>query len=1444
MARLQLRVVDPASGRVDFVLLTADPESPLDDVARALATVQPRPLVFSTGPGAGSPMGGPTLLRDSGLRDGTELSTTFQAAAPPDAPFEVAVVAGPDAGRSTPLGMDEPVLVGRDDECQLCLRYDDGTSRRHLALSVDRLGPLAQDIGSTNGTALDGRLLPRVSRVGPNDQLDLGATSVVVRATPKADADLRSEEDGTLAFNRPARIRPGTSERRVTFPAPPPESDPPAFPWLQALAPLVVAGAALVVFHRPEMLLFALLSPVVMVGNSITNRRRRTRKDGAARARYVAASSEATARLASLAGEELLSARSGAPDLAELVAIATGPGRRLWERRSADGDFLVLRVGSHTRPAAVVTTGLAGAAPDPPLLYGAPVVVDLRSAGVLGLAGEPADTRGIARGLLVQLAVLHSPRAVQLVVLTDPEAEEDWGWVRWLPHARPDGSAGPVAWLGNDTVNRAERVKELLGVLEARREASQSRTGASFVPAIVVVYDGVRSLRTITGVAVLLRDGPALGIYAIGLDVDAGRLAEEGRAEVVCDPDEPDVGTVRIEDRQPAEGVVLDRLAPDLAEMAARGLGPLRDPGGGGDEAVVPTSIRLVDLLQLDLETPDDVLSRWALGGRGTAAVIGAGANGPFALDLRRDGPHGLVAGTTGAGKSELLQTLVASLAVANRPDALQFVLVDYKGASAFADCEDLPHTVGLVTNLDSHLTERALASLDAELRRREGELRRLGSPDVDTVWERRPDDAAASSLARLVLVIDEFAELVHELPDFVTGLIRVARVGRSLGVHLLLATQRPAGVVSAEMRANTGLRIGLRMRDKGDSAEVLDSPDAATISGATPGRAYARTSASPSLTQFQTARVAARRRGHREELPPAHAAPVPWTGIGQPAPLPSRAVEVASEATDLHAVVAVVRAAAERLNLPVARRPWLPPLPEMVVLTDLGPDPTARPPSSGDTPQPAPFGLQDHPSEQAQRPAAFDPTAGDHLLVIGAPRSGRSTLLRTLGASLASKASPSDLHLVAFDFGGGALHALTSLPHCGAVVARTEVERAERLVSRLVHEVTARRELLASSGVGDIGEQRRGANPSGRMAYLVVLLDRWDALVATLGSDSEAVPHFTTLAREGPAVGISLVIAGDRTLFNDRLAGQVEAKLVLRLADKNDYLSADIRPRSVPDGLPPGRGLWAGRGDEVQAAVVSRDSSAAAQAEAIRALGREMGGRWPAAEHTKGPMRVDGLPRAIPLAEALAMAGPSSSALRIVLGVGGDELTVITVDLAIDGPGLVIAGPPKTGRSTAAMAVARSALAAGARVVAICPRPSPLRNLRGDGVTVLTGQPTAADIEEAVGGDGPLVVVVDDAEVMVRTEADEALKAFCGGAAGRAALVVAGGIDELRTELRGAIPEARKSGLGLVLSPEGILDGELMGLRRLDRNVLGRKPPGRGTFGCRGQISGIQVPL
>jgi S-DNA-T family DNA segregation ATPase FtsK/SpoIIIE len=947
----------------------------------------------------------------------------------------------------------------------------------------------------------------------------------------------------------------------------------------------------------------------------------------------------------------------------------------------------------------------------------------------------------------------------------------------------------------------------------------------------VVVFDGSRRLRSLPGAIQVLREGPEVGVYGICLDSDERLLPAECQAVAAAAPD----GTLTVgQMNEPAIGEVRpEYVTPAWAERLARSVAPVRDVSADEDSAGLPETCRLLDVLGLESPAAEAIADRWQAGGRSTYAVIGACYDGPFGIDLVRDGPHGLVAGTTGAGKSELLQTLIASLALANRPDAMTFVLVDYKGGSAFKDCVHLPHVTGMVTDLDGHLTQRALASLSAELTRREEVLAAAGAKDIDQYTERAAYQPRHPPLPRLVIVIDEFATLARDLPDFVTGLVNIAQRGRSLGIHLILATQRPSGVVSADIRANTNLRIALRVTDAAESADVIDAPDAASISRVTPGRGYVRLGHA-SLVPFQAARIGGRRPGADPGTPPARpwVIPADWAGLGRPEPRRPATGQASDEVTDLKVLVEQIRRAAAGLRIPARPSPWLAPLPHALLLRDL--PGLGRPPEPGQAP--APFGLIDLPGRQQQRPAVISPDTFGHLMAAGAPRSGRSQLLRTVAAAVAVGLSCADVHLYGLDCGNGALLPLAGLPHCGAVVTRTQDERAARLLAPLAAELSRRQDLLADGGFAGLAEQRAAAPPAARLPHILVLLDRWEGFTTTLGEagGGALTDVITRILSEGASAGIHLVMTGDRSLLAGRIAALCEDKLVFKLAERDDYALAGLRPRDLPAEIPPGRAFQAGTGTETQVALLAADPSGQAQAAALRQIAEWAAGLDAGVPPARRPFRVDLLPARITFAEAWPLRPPGDhSPLWGLAGVGGDELTALGPDLSDGTPAFIVAGPARSGRSAVLASMTRSFLAGGAQVILVTPRPSPLRALAS-----LPG--VARSFEQSdLGGDelaaalaalsAPGAVVIDDADLLTDCEAGGELSKIITRAAGRPlALVLAGDPDTLAGGFGGWQADARRARRGCLTAPQTLPEGDLIGARLTHTHLGHPARPGR----------------
>ncbi|MFZ7087099.1 FtsK/SpoIIIE domain-containing protein [Curtobacterium sp. RRHDQ10] len=1278
---------------------------------------------------------------------------------------------------------------------------------------------------------------------------------------------LRPPDSGLLDYNRPPRLLPPILPTAFKIPRRPIPPQPSAIPWIMVFVPAIFGIAMAAIFRQPFYLMFALMSPIMVLGQTITSRKggkkshRRLLAEHAERVTLI----EAAVSAAVLAERDRR--RDVAADAGALAVAATRPTRRLWERRPTDRDHLDVRIGvADLRSAVTVTDDRDQDRLDEAVRWTrtVPVTVPLGEFGVVGVAGPGAWPRALGKWMVGQLAVTQSPRELQFVVLTSPAAIDDWAWLNWLPHIRPASGQDALSLIGADSETIGRRLAELTRILGDRRtEADKSgmRT-PRFSPDIVVVLDGARRLRAMPGVVGLLRDGPTHGIRVVCLDEEEWQLPEECAAAVLYRSDEQLV--LRRQHMVDIDEVLTDRVDPEWYPLVARSLSPLRDTSGSDGQGAVPDSAQLLAVLGLEAPSGDVIVDRWRTSGASTEAVVGVGIDGAFALDLVRDGPHGLIAGTTGSGKSEFLQTLVASLAVANRPDAMTFVLIDYKGGAAFSVCSDLPHTVGLVTDLDQHLVERALRSLRAELTRREHVLALSGAKDIEDHERHLRRGGVGEQLPRLVLVIDEFAAMVKELPDFVAGLIGIAQRGRSLGVHLIMATQRPSGVVSPEIRANTNLRVALRMTDTSESSDVIDIGDAARIPKSVPGRAYARLGHA-SVVPFQSARVGGRwKDGDDAATVRPFVRALGWREFASSVPERPRSEDDGSAATDLSVLVGALAEANRTLGLGQQYRPWLPPLPELLVLDDaqVGSSPLdaddALATDSDGVRLSFTWAREDLPDRQEQRPAVIDLDRFAHLYVVGAPGSGRSQALRTIATSAAAATSSSDLHLYGIDCGNGALAAMAALPHCGAVVQRTQTDRATRLIERLSTEMQRRHDVIAAANAANITEQRLRAEPGDRLPHLLVLIDRWENFASTLGEvdGGSLTDRVQAMLRDGASAGIHVVIAGDRSLLTSRMSVLTDDKVMLRLTDRLDYSLGGVNHRSLPNEIPAGRGFRSDSGLELQIATLSLDTSGQGQSRAMTSLGERLHADETAALAAGGaprirPFRIDALPKDLDLDAAFELDGaPAPRPMWMVLGVGGDEAELRGFSFAEEGPTFIVAGPSRSGRSGMLAVMARSLLAGGTELVIAAPRPSPLRQLAGlPGVrAVFTGDDLVEDELRAVldPDDDDVVFVVDDGELLIDATAKPWLRNYVRSAADhRRGLLLGGNTTGLAAGFGGWQVDAKKNRMGALLSPPDALAGDLIGIRIARSSISSQVVPGRALVHLGTGLSSIvQVPI
>jgi len=1414
--QLRLTVVDrdrPALGPVD-VVVEAPAGAMLADLRAPLASASGAPITSVEVGGRqladAAVIGEPPLLHGAVLVVSDRAATTWSDASPPSpAAVRLTVVGGTDAGRTLAVGRGEHV-VGR--AASSGVRLDDrGISRAHAVLTVRSDGIVVRDLLPTNGSTVNGRpVAPEGTPLAPGDRLRIGST-VLALADPPARAGHHTVDAGRVRFHRSPRLAPRRPARTVSFPEPPRRPDHPRAPLVAAGVPLVASVVLAWALSSPTLLLFALLSPVLLLAQWWGDRR-----SGRASHRQQVRDH----RAATLAAEKLLlghatadeaERRAAHPGPARLLDVVTARAPDLWCRRPEDPDHLTLRLGLGDQPAAVACSG---GHREPPVLDQVPALVDLDATRVVGLSGTPLETRSVAGALLAQAATWHSPRELTLVVVATSDAADEWSWCRLLPHlAGFTGDAGTEA-AAEAATDPSATVAALLREVERRHRAGEAPSpgrGAGDVdggrPRVdtLVVLDGASALRAVPGVADLLRDGPRVGIAFLALDRTTEALPAEADAVVALDRSG---GSATLRQRGAVLGAVTpDRPSAGWLDAFARALAPLTDATPRTGVAALPSRVSFREVHRacgLDPTSAADVAVAWGASDGRPVARVGATAEGPWLLDLAAAGPHALVGGTTGSGKSELLQSLVAGLAVASRPDDVSVLLVDYKGGAAFGECACLPHVLGVVTDLDENLTRRALTSLRAELRRRERVLAAVGAKDWDdhrarTVATGHPS-AGLGRLARLVIVVDEFKALADDLPEFVDGLVRIAAVGRSLGVHVVLATQRPGGIVSADMRANVSLRLCLRVRERSDSVDVIDAPDAAAVLDSLPGRGFVR-GADQQLLALQTAWAGGPLLPHEEPggvvVRRLRSDAAPGSGPAAPGPGPLPAASVPSE---LAAVVAAVRAAAEAEGITPPPSPWLPELPTTL--------PSARLTVEGPTDlgTGVVLGLADVPDEQARRAWAWDPDLDGSLGVAGGPRSGRTTTLLRLVEGLTATRDSRSLHLHVVEGMAGPLAPLAALPHVGSVTSAADPHLVRRVLARLAGELDA--------------------PVSGRTT--VLLVDGLEAVEDALADidHGAGLDDLHRIVRDGSARGIAVAVTGGRGVLSGRVAGLLARRLVLHVPDPLDLTLAGVDPAQAGRRRPPGRAIDPASGLEVQVALpgdgVATDGDVASRA---------------AQDATDLPWTVRPLPRDVGPADL----GPDSGDPALpALGVGGDAALPVRLDLRTMPRRLLVAGPARSGRSSALAVVARALVAAGREVVVLATPRSPLRGLLdATGCTVL-GPADRDAFVAARRADPHLCVVIDDVERFDGTPLGEAVLEACGLLDATDGLVV-GSADLARAAaaFRGLVPELARDGHGLLLGAGSAADGDLLGARL--EGPFERRA-GRGHLVRDGQAVPIQV--
>jgi S-DNA-T family DNA segregation ATPase FtsK/SpoIIIE len=1388
------------------------------------------------------------------------------------------ILNGPETGREVPLRRGHST-IGRAAGVDVVLA-DALVSKRHARVEVDQ-GIELVDLNSANGLLVDGGLVQRV-RVIPGQAITIGETDVsfsLVAGTDDA-VDPVLERGGALMFNRSPRVEvryPGTEHRHPVIPT---EADPRLFPWPMIVAPMLLGLSMFFITKNPYSLSIVAMSPLMMLGNFVGQRTQQGKKLRLEIDTFETQVEELEETLARETVVERARRHAEAPAVATVYEEAMRLGGMLWTRRPEHWNFLALRLGvgrAKSRNTVQQSNEQKGIARYARLvdrlrsrhefIHDVPLVEALPHSGAIGIAGPRHLAADVLRGLGVQLFGLHAPNEVITAAIVDPAWARELEWMKWLPHTTSPRSPFAELALADSQSAGSALLSGLEETILGRLSGTPSRRGPLRDTDTTMAL-GARVGETIDRGGALDGDLALVLIASNDAPVDRPRLtqviergADAGIFTIFLAPtveslpaacrtfidatdglERATVGLVRAGEQ--FEGVTVEGVSNQYAEVFAKRLAPVADSSSvAADSSDLPRSVPLLKLLGTDIAAqPTAAIERWRqnnsildrsrgprprLKRAGTLkAFIGQGSPDAMSLDLRTQGPHALVGGTTGSGKSEFLQAWVLGMAAEYSPDRVTFLFVDYKGGSAFADCVELPHCVGLVTDLSPHLVRRALTSLRAELHHREHLFNRKKAKDLLELEKRQDPETPPA----LVLVIDEFAALAGEVPEFVDGVVDIAQRGRSLGIHLIMATQRPAGVIKDNLRANTNLRVALRMADESDSNDVVGDPIAGTFDPSIPGRGIAKTGPGR-LVPFQSGYAG----GWTSDAPDVaqvrvaelrFGGAVVWESDGNDG---GDTHEEDLGPNDQKRMVANIVAAARDAGIPSPRRPWLDDLTSTVDLRRLPLDGDAR----------IPLGVADIPERQAQVPVFFEPDTDGHLLVYGTSGAGKTAALRTIATAAGARPDLGAAEVYGLDFGTGSLRSIEVLPHVGSIVPGDDAERIQRLLRTLRGMLDDRAKRFSAVNAGNLTEYREltGRPHEPRVLLLIdgfgTFKQEWEAVSAR----SPFYNIFMRILGEGRPLGIHAVATADRYgAVPTAVSANVSRRVVLRMSDEGAYSILGAPKDVLNERSVPGRAIV--DGFETQLAVMGGTANVARQTSELSAFAEELRSRG-AAEVGE----IGSLPTELAVEQL-----PGSVDGQPVIGISEDLLGPKGFEPVGT---FVVAGPPRSGKSNAlrALMTSISRFDPEAKFFHFGGRRAVLRDFRtwtASATGVEDARALAKELTGIVGDEtvpGRIVVVVENVTEFADSDAERPLKELFQ-AINRSDhfLMGDGDVSQLGSGY-GFIGDFKGGRRGIVLKPD-TYDGDSLFKVPFPRVARHEFPEGRGLFVENGRAVAVQMPL
>lgn len=877
---------------------------------------------------------------------------------------------------------------------------------------------------------------------------------------------------------------------------------------------------------------------------------------------------------------------------------------RLWERRRIDDDFLTVRIGLGTIPMVAekkyserkfemepdfLQNEMYAMAEKPSLLHNVPITLSLLDDWVLGIIGNQNKTLQMVIQMISYIAITHAYDDVKMVILAPDSIKNELSFTKYLQHFWDnEKTVRFIATNSSDVqvITKYFRDKEILG---GDKKISFD-TDKKKNPAYIIFALDKNLFEQSELFKELLQKEKYSGVSLIAafenVPKECTKLIDLRSNNLLVDLNNPEARDIAL---------TVDTVDSNYLNRSMSHLSKINLLLEGDSSYSLPSMMTFLEMYDVGRVEHLNPISRWERNNpvKSLAVPIGVGTDGNiFTLDLheKHQGPHGLVAGMTGSGKSEFIITYILSMAVNFSPDEVAFVLIDYKGgglADAFVDPKrdiHLPHVVATITNLDGAAIQRSLTSIQSELSRRQELFKRAksetgeGTMDIYDYQRLYRQKRVSEPMPHLFIISDEFAELKKQQPEFMDALISAARIGRSLGVHLILATQKPGGVVNDQIWSNTKFRACLKVQDKSDSMEMLKRPEAAELKHT--GRFYLQVGYNEFFALGQSAWCGA---GYvpEEKIVKEKDSSVEFVDNSGQVILKAKekVVKAKAESKQIVAIVKYLSDLAKRENI-IPKSLWCDPLPSQLEYKKLAEQNYDRP-ESGIT---ALIGLYDDPEHQKQAPLTLDLQSFNHMALCGLAGSGKSTFFKTMLYSLVMNYEPDDVNFYILDLSGGVLSTFRNMPHCGAYLTKENESDFDRMLALVQEIVDERKNLFAEAEVYSYDDYLK----VDKLPLIMVILDGWTNILDFAKGQQYSL-YISKNMRDAANYGVRFIFSVNHmNEFSAKVSQELDYKIALQAKDKFDY--NDIL--SLRDATPPpeitGRGVCAidGRALEYQVAV------------------------------------------------------------------------------------------------------------------------------------------------------------------------------------------------------------------------------------------------------------------